>query len=327
MSVFNGGMLRRMDRFGLENFNLNLLVALDALLAERSVGSAARRLRVTPSAMSHSLAELRVLLGDPLLVRSGRAMVLTPRAEGLGPPLRKLLLDAKRLLEAGAAFEPATAERRFVIAAPDFLATLLLPSLLEAIEHEAPGVSLEIVPSTRRGNAWLLETGDVDLALGAIVDHATTIRRMDLCTEGFACAVRKDHPSIRGELDLAAYTQTPHLVISLGDDSRPTWIDEALAKLGLERRVAVRVRYFMAAPLVIARSDLLLTGPSMLIRYFAELVPLQVLVPPIQLPTYPEEAYWHERFDNDPAHAWLRVLLQQTARKFGLAEEPRVRGW
>jgi len=316
-----------MDRFELANFNLNLLVALDALLGERSVSEAAKRTRVTPSAMSHSLAELRGLLDDPLLVRSGRGMVLTPRAEALGPPLRKVLLDARRLLAGGTSFEPATAERRFVIAAPDFLATLLLPPLLEAIAIEAPGIGLEIVPSTRRGNAWLLETGEVDLALGAIVDHSSAIRRMDLCTEGFACAARKGHPNIRGELDLRAYVETPHLVITLGDDAAPTWIDQALAKLGKQRRVAVRVRYFMTAPLVIAESDLLLTAPSMLIRYFARLVPLQVLKPPLDLPTYPEEAYWHERFDDEPAHVWLRELVRKTARGFGLAEKPGRRSF
>ena len=316
-----------MDRFELGNFNLNLLIALDALLGERSVSAAAKLAHVTPSAMSHSLAELRALLEDPLLVRAGRGMMLTPRAEALGPPLRKLLLDAKRLLAGGTSFDPATAERRFVIAAPDFLATLLLPPLLQAIALEAPGIVLEVVPSTRRGNAWLLETGEVDLALGAIVDHSSSIRRTDLCTEGFACAVRKGHPLIRGKLGLREYVETPHLVITLGDDATPTWIDQALAKLGKQRRVAVRVRYFMAAPLVISQSDLLLTGPSMLIRYFARLVPLQVFAPPLDLPTYPEESYWHERFDDDPAHAWLRQLVKKTARGFGLAEKPRKRSF
>jgi DNA-binding transcriptional LysR family regulator len=316
-----------MEPFELANFNLNLLVALDALLGERSVSAAAKLTRVTPSAMSHSLAELRTLLEDPLLVRSGRGMVLTPRAEALGPPLRKLLLDAKRLLVSGTTFEPATAERRFVIAAPDFLATLLLPPLLQAIAREAPGIALDVVPSTRRGNAWLLETGEVDLALGAIVDHSSAIRRMDLCTEGFACAAREGHPVIRGKLDLRAYVETPHLVITLGDDATPTWIDQALAKLGKQRHVAVRVRYFMTAPLVISQSDLLLTGPSMLIRYFARLVPLQVLAPPLDLPTYPEEAYWHERFDDDPSHAWLRELVKKTAHGFGLAEQPLKRSF
>lgn len=320
-------MLGRMRRIELASFNLNLLLALDGLLSERSVTSAAKRVRVTPSAMSHSLAELRSLLGDPLLVRSGRAMVLSPRAEALVGPLHKLLGDTERLLRGGPTFDPTTADRRFVIAAPDFLATLLLPHLLEAAARDAPRVSIEIVPSARRGNAWLLESGDVDLALGAIVDQAPSIRRADLCTEGFACAARKGHPEIDGALDLETYVRTPHLLITLGDDSGPTWIDQALAKLGKKRRVAASVRYFMAAPLVVARTDLLLTGPRMLIRYFAELVPLQVLEPPLDLPTYPEEAYWHERFDEDPAHAWLRRLVIATAKGFGLKERPRKRSW
>ena len=306
---------------------MNLLLALDGLLSQRSVTAAAKRVRVTPSAMSHSLSELRHLLGDPLLVRSGRGMVLTPRAEALVSPLHTLLMDAERLLGGGASFDPATTARRFVIAAPDFLATLLMPALLDAAAREAPGTSLEIVPSSRRGNAWLLETGDVDLALGAIVDEAPGIRRMDVLTEGFACAARKGHPSIDGTLDLDSYVQTPHLLITLGDDTEPTWVDEALTKLGRKRHVAARVRYFMAAPLIVARSDLLLTGPSILIRYFAELVPLQVLCPPIDLPTFPEEAYWHQRFDEDPAHTWLRNLVKKTALNFGLKERPRKRTW
>ena len=149
-------------------------------------------------------------------------MVLTPRAEAIVSPLHTLLMDAERLLGGGARFDPATTTRRFVIAAADFLATLLMPALFDAAAREAPGTSLEIVPSSRRGNAWLLETGDVDLALGAIVDEAPGIRRMDLLTDGFACAARKGHPRIDGALDLDSYVQTPHLLITLGDDTGPT---------------------------------------------------------------------------------------------------------
>jgi DNA-binding transcriptional LysR family regulator len=320
-------MLAAMRPLDLGNFNLNLLLALDGLLSKRSVTAAARQVRVTPSAMSHSLAELRDHLGDPLLVRSGRGMVLTPRAEALVGPVHTLLKDAERLLRGGTHFDPATTSRRFVVAAPDFLATLLLPPLLEAATRQAPNISFEIVPSVRRGNAWLLETGEVDLALGAIVDDAPSIRRMDLVTDGFACAVRKGHPDIRGTLSIDTYVRVPHLLITLGDDAAPTWIDQALAKLGKKRHIGVRVRYFMSAPLIVSRSNLLLTGPRTLIRYFAELVPLQVLEPPIELPTYAEEAYWHERFDADPAHTWLRKLLKTTASSYGLQERPRKRSW
>jgi DNA-binding transcriptional LysR family regulator len=316
-----------MPRIELANFNLNLLVALDALLRHRSVTRAAQLARVTPSAMSHSLAELRERLRDPLLVRAGRTMALSPRAEALVQPLRRLLVDAGRLLSDDARFDPSTATRHFVIAAPDFLATLLLPALLGAIAKEAPGVSLEIVPTARRGNAWLLETGELDLALGAVVAEAPGIRRLDLCTETFACAVRRGHPDVDGAISLAQYVRHPHLLITLGDDARPTWIDEALARRRLRRRVALRVRYFMAAPLIVARTDLIMTGPRMLIRYFAELAPLQVLPPPLKLPSYPEEAYWHQRFDADPAHRWLRGLVRAAARELGTGGLPDRRRW
>jgi DNA-binding transcriptional LysR family regulator len=316
-----------MSRVDLSNVNLNLLVALDALLHERSVTAAARRAHVTPSAMSHSLAQLRDLLGDPLLVRAGRGLALTARAQDLIAPLHRVLLDAQAILQDGARFDPAVARRHFVIAAPDFLATLLMPGLLRAVRKEAPGVTLEIVPSIRRGNAWMLESGELDLALGAIVDDAAGIRRADLCTEGFACAVRKDHPFIRGSLSLEQYARVEHAVITLGDDNRPTWADEALAKLGKQRRVVLRVRYFMAAPLIVARTDLLISAPAMLIRYFAELTPLQVLPPPIPLPTYPEEMYWHDRFETDPAHRWLRAHIKGVARGLGLGQPPERRSF
>jgi DNA-binding transcriptional LysR family regulator len=316
-----------MTRVDLSGVNLNLLVALDALLHERSVTGAARRAHVTPSAMSHSLAELRELFGDSLLVRAGRGMALTPRAEALVIRLHQVLLDAQSIVRDRPAFDPDKAERNFVIAAPDFLTVLILPALLEAIAREAPRVTIEMVHSVRRGNAWLLESGELDLALGAVVDDAPGIRHADLCTEGFACAVRRSHPVVGDTLTLDAYVSTPHVLITLGDSAQPTWVDQALARLGRRRHVVLRVRHFMAAPLIVARTDLLLTGPTMLLRYFAELVPLQILPPPIALPTYPEEAYWHERFDSDPGHRWLRDLVRRTMAPMGVGGRPQRRTW
>jgi DNA-binding transcriptional LysR family regulator len=306
-----------MARGTLSNVNLNLLVALEGLLATKSVSEAARRVSVTTSAMSHSLAALRDLFGDPLLVRVGGRMVLTAHAQALREPLAEVLGGVARILDGGSDFDPASAERRFVVAAPDFFSTLIVPSALDVLRREAPGVELSIVPSARRGNAWLLESGEIDLALGAAVDDAPGIRSVELCTEKFACAVRRDHPEIGDRLTLAGYTRVPHLVITLGDDEQPTWIDEALAKKGHARRVALRTRYFMAAPLIVSKTDLIVTAPAMLVRYFAELVPLRVLEPPVPLPSYPEELYWHARYDSDPAHRWLRELLVRVTSKLG----------
>lgn len=313
----------------LSNVNLNLLVALEALLRTGSVSRAATRVHVTTSAMSHSLAALRRLFDDPLLVRTGRGMGLTPLAQSLVTPLSSLLRSAERLFDGGGDFDPARADRRFVLAAPDFLATMLLPPLWARVAREAPGVRLEVVPTHRRANAWLLETGEIDLALGAVVDDAAGILRMDLCTEGFLCAVRAGHPALRRAtaLDLDAYARIPHLMITLGDDDRPTWIDEELARLGRSRQVGLRVRYFMSAPLVVANTDLLMTGPAMLLRYFAGLVPLRLFAPPIALPTYPEEMYWHQRFDHDPAHRWLRERLREICADLGTGTAPERRRW
>lgn len=306
----------------LSNVNLNLLVALDALLTTRSVSEAARRASVTTSAMSHSLAALRDLFGDLLLVRVGGRMALTPYAESLRGPLAQVLGGVTKMLDGASVFEPARAERRFVIASPDFFSTLILPAVLEVVAKEAPNISISIVPSTRRGNAWLLESGEIDLALGAVVDDAPGIRRLELCTEKFACAVRRGHPEIKGRLSLAQYTRIPHLVITLGDDEQPTWVDEALAEKGLTRRIGLRTRYFMAAPLIVAKSELLLTAPAMLVDYFAKIVPLTVLEPPLALPTYPEEAYWHERYDSDPAHRWLREVIVRVTSTLGTGRPP-----
>jgi DNA-binding transcriptional LysR family regulator len=309
-------------RRALSNVNLNLLVALEALLTTKSVSQAARRVNVTTSAMSHSLAALRDLLGDKLLVRVGGRMALTAHADSLRTPLAEVLGGVTKLLDGASAFDPKTTERRFVVAAPDFFSTLIVPKLLETLQTEAPRVEISIVPSVRRGNAWLLESGEIDLALGAVVDDAPGIRRLELCTETFACAARKGHPEIEDKLTLELYARVPHLVIALGDDEHPTWVDEALAKKGRERRVALRTRYFMSAPLIIAESDLLLTAPSMLIDYFAKLVPLRVFQPPLALPSYPEEAYWHERYDSDPAHRFLRELFVRVTSNLGIGTRP-----
>jgi len=139
--------------------------------------------------------------------------------------------------------------------------------------------------------------------------------------------VRRGHPRIRGPITLDTYVETPHLVITLGDDDQPTWIDEALAKLGRKRNIALRIRYFMAAPMILAQTDLLITGPAMLLQHFAQLVPIEVYEPPIALPSYPEELYWHERYDAEPAHVWLRGSLRNIASELGTQKRPERRRW
>ncbi|MEZ4297796.1 MAG: LysR family transcriptional regulator [Polyangiaceae bacterium] len=291
--------------------NLNLLAALDALLAEGSVTRAAQRMGVTQSAMSHSLRQLRELLGDPLLVRGPLGMTPTPRGEALREPVRRGLLELSRAL-AGRAFEPEKATRTFTISAGDFFTVLLLPPLLSILQREAPGIDVSVRPAAGARDADLMEAGEIDAAVAVVLPERATLRRTRLFTEGFACVVREGHPEVGEALSLEAYVRLPHALISPGG-SGPSFVDEALARLGKSRRIALRVPYFLAAPPIIARSDLLLTAPRRMVEPFAGSLPLRLLEPPLETPSFSVHLAWHERDDADPAHQWLRRAIGRAA--------------
>lgn len=305
-----------MSEIQLGAVNLNLLLALDALLEQRSVTEAARRQGVTPSAMSHALRQLRELVDDPLLVRTRGGFVRSPRAERIWPSLHRALVDVQRAIRDADAFDAASARRSFVIAAPDFVSTILLAEIAREIGDTAPGIDFEVRPSERRGNAARLESGEIDLALGAVIDDMPGVRRMDLYPERFACAVRAGHPAAAG-WGLDAYCAHPHVLITLSDHTSrdPTWVDEALARDGRARRVTWRTRSFLSAPMLVADSDAVITGPHTLLVWLARRFPLDVLPSPIALPTYHEQALWHERFDLDPGHLWLRDRLARAGAR------------
>ena len=299
------------DSVKLHQFNLNLLNALDALLEERSVTRAAARLGVTQPAMSHSLAQLRALLGDPLLVRSRSGLQPTPRADSLMRPLRAHLRGLEAALRSPAAFAPATSTRRFRVAAPDLLAGLITPVLMRFCGDEAPGVTLEVEILTPEWDPARLETGEVDLALSSAVRRSPGQVRSVIYRDEYACLARVGHPGVRRRLDLHGFTAFPHVVVASAPDvSRQ--VDAALARARRPRRVALEIPYLLLAPLVVAYTDLLFVGPRLVCELSAMGIPMQVLKPPLRLPALAEELVWHERASLDPAHAWLRGTIQRT---------------
>jgi DNA-binding transcriptional LysR family regulator len=298
----------------LSGLNLNLLRYLDALLAEASVSKAASRLGVTQSAMSHALRQLREVLGDELLVRGHNGMALTPRPQVLVGPLRRSLVELQRVLSLESGFQPATASRHFTLATVDYFALTLLPSLVELLEREAPGVDIHVRPFDHRRAAVLLESGEVDLVIGAYPEAAPGLRQHKLFTESFACLVRRDHPQVKHQLSLEQYLRLNHALISPRGEGVSV-VDAALAQLGHSRRIMLRLPYFVIAPPIIARSDMVLTAPRRLIERFAQVYPLQVLDPPVELPPFSVFQLWHERFDGDPAHQWLRDTAARAARR------------
>ena len=296
----------------LSGINLNLVVALDALLSEANVTRAAERVGVTQSAMSHSLRQLRELLGDALLIRGRGGMVRTPRAEQLAAPLHRGLLELRRALANEPVFEPRTATRRFTLATGDYFAAALLPELLGMLGREAPGVDLVVRHLIPDQVASLMESGEVDLCVAAFPPPSPGLRQQKLFTEDFVCVVREGHPAVRKGLDLETYLRLPHVLISPRGEGAGT-VDIALAALGHTRRIALRLPYFLTAPLVVVHSDHVLTAPRRLVETFTGAWPLQVLPPPVELRSFDVVQVWHERFNDDPAHRWLRGMVHRAA--------------
>jgi DNA-binding transcriptional LysR family regulator len=328
----------------LAGIDLNLVVAFDALAYERSVTLAAQRVGITQSAMSHALRRLRALLGDPLLVRGQSGMVLTPRAELLAVPVRSSLVTLGRALSGPARFEPASAVRAFRIATPDLFDVLAIPALLERVRVESPSVDLSIVPIDPRRLPALLETGDVDAAVvprfesfaGAQpvpVPVAAGLVRKVLFRDDYTCLIRADHPALRGSggkrkraakpMSVETYAALSHLAVSPGGDGRGL-IDSELAQRGLTRRIALRIPAFYTALEMVRRSDLILTAPSALARFIPADGSVAAFPPPIPVPAHTLNLMWHERFTQDPGHAWLREVTTEVSRVAMNAENSRL---
>lgn len=292
--------------------NLNLFVAFDALLQERNVTRAAERLGLTQSAVSNALRNLRILFDDPLFLRRSAGVEPTPRALALAEPIRRGLAAFSVAL-APATFDPRTAERRFVIAASDYVELVLLPPLLQRIAKEAPGIRLDVVPWGLHDVPGSLARGEVDLMIGYYARVPPAHRSEGLFTEDYLGIVRKRHPTIRSRPTLRAWTAVPHVVVSEKPGSR-SGVDRALAAQGLARTVGVRVSHFLIVPQIIARSDYVAVLSRRVAEPSARSLGLVTFRPPIALPKSEVGQVWHERLDADPGHAWLRARIAEIAR-------------
>ncbi|MBL8716493.1 MAG: LysR family transcriptional regulator [Myxococcales bacterium] len=290
----------------LPGVDLNLLVAFEALLAERSVTRAAARLGLTQPATSHALARLRALLDDPVLVRTARGMVPTERALALEPVVRRALGDLSEAL-APTSFSPATAERMFTLGTGDYAEMVVLPGLAAEVARSAPQVSLLVRP-VPEPFVQELEDRRLDVVLSPSVPEVAGIHTRRLFDERFVCVVREGHPGVGGRLTLDRYCSLSHLLIA--PRGRPgSFVDTALAEMGRKRRVALTVPHFLVAPMVVAESDLVLTLAERVARRFAKTFGLRVLPPPFEIGGFSIHLFWHARVNDDPGHVWLRQQI------------------
>jgi len=299
----------------LGQFDLNLLIALEALLEERSVTRAGRRIGLSQPAMSNALARLREHLHDPLLVRSGGAMALTPHAVVLRPQLTELLGQLRRVLAKARPFEPATAEQSFRLVATDFIEMVVLPKLVGRVLTAAPRVTLDVRPFAETDVAEGIGSGAIDLVLGVFGEPPPGCRADALFRENFLCVVRSGHPLLgRGRLTLKRYVELPHLLVSQRR-SGPGAVDVALQRQGLSRHIALYVSHFLVAPLVVAQSDLVATLPARAAKLLAVRHGLRLLPPPVALSGFTVSQLWHQRTDESPPHMWLRAQVKQSLRR------------
>lgn len=296
----------------IENLDLNLLVALDALLDERHVSRAAHRLGLSQPAVSHALRRLREAFGDELLVRTKEGLTLTTRAEGLAAPLRAALDNLQAAVGANQLFTPGTSQRVFSLGTSDYAELVLLPPLLRKTARAAPQVDLWV----RRYDNFesRLQQGELDLALTVNPRAEAGLRSRILFRDRFVVIMRKGHPLAKKKLTVAAYANAAHAFIAPGG-TRGGVVDTALAKLGRERRVAVAVPHFLVAPYIVAETDLLLTVAERIARACAKHLPIRIVEAPLTLPDFGIAMLWHERTAGDPGHQWLRQQLVEIAAK------------
>jgi DNA-binding transcriptional LysR family regulator len=287
--------------------DLNLLVTLDVLLSEGSVAGAARRLRLSPSAMSRALARLREVTGDPLLVRAGRSLVPTPRAIELRARVGPIVEGAKAVLRPAEALDLARLSRRFVLRSSEGFAETFGPPLLSLITAQAPGVTLQFLTKPDKESAPLRE-GEVDLETGVIdAGTAPELRAVPLFHDRWIGVVRVDHPLATGPLTAEIFTHAPHIhVLRRGLHSAE--IDEAASAAGLERRIATVVSGFSTALSLVRDTDLIATVPD---RHTEGLRRgLRGFDLPFRLAPFTISMLWHPRMDGNAAHRWLRGLVR-----------------
>jgi len=301
-------------------FDLNLLVALDALLTERSVTRAGNRLHLSQSAMSGALGRLRHYFGDDLLVPVGRQMALTPVAEGLVEPVRDILLRIRSTLGSKPKFEPLTATRHLSLAVSDYVAEILMADVLQRARREAPHMTFELRAVGRRATEDL-ESGQLDFLISpegyVSADHPTDV----LFEDTYTCVAWAGNESVGTPMTVYEYLDLGHVVVNVAGAEPPGNYDEQfLRRSNFKRRVEISVPTFSLAPQLVVGTGRVATITTRLAVKCAAHLPLKLLPVPIAIPPMVEMLQWHTMHHNDPASCWFCQLLKDAVS--ALPQEP-----
>jgi LysR family transcriptional regulator, nod-box dependent transcriptional activator len=293
--------------------DLNLLVALDVLLAESSITRAAHRLHLSQSATSGVLARLREFFEDELLVQVGRNMMRTALAESLVEPVRNILMQIESTIEIRAGFNPAEAKRQFRIVASDYATSVVVADLVRQFAVDAPGITIDIVMPNQI-SIERAERGEFDLVL--IPDGFEVLKDAaseELFVDSYSCVVCAENKLVGEELTLEQYVSMSHIATRFGD--RTTMFEDwFFAQSGLTRKIEVTVGQFATLPQLVLGTNRIATMQTRLAQKSAKYYPIRVLPPPMAIPPLNMRMKWHRYLDNDPGHQWLRQSMKAVLR-------------
>ena len=289
------------------DLDLNLLRYLAVLVQEGSVSRSAERLGVTQPAVSAALKRLRTRFNDPILVRSGQTMSPTPRALEMAAQVAPMLASVRQMLDGRTAFEPRRSNRHFTLMGSDYVQFFVLPRLCARCERQGARVTLEQRPANPGKVEPWMESGQVDLGIGYLQTPPPALRSRLLFADQQVCLMRQGHPASGGSFTVEGYAASQHVAISPGGAGiYGRRIDALLKAHGIRRNVVLTLPSFLAMPYVVARTDYIATVPGRFARYFAGLLPLAIVKPPLPLPAFEISMFWHERVHHDLANVWLR---------------------
>ncbi|MCD6046905.1 MAG: pcpR [Gammaproteobacteria bacterium] len=299
----------------LYRINLNLLIALDQLLTEKSVTKAAEKLSITQAAMSNNLQQLRELFSDALLVREKHHMLLTPYARELHPKLQQIIEEVRTLIVSGQRFCPEKSERVFKIGVPDYMAPLIMPKLLTYLHKRAPGIKIVLTSIQYLGESEPFEKGDYDLAIGKLFTHSPSVQTTLLLKDSLVCILNPKHTlANKKKLSLEDYIQAEHIAVCA--DNLPltvSIVEQALAQLGIARNVKFSLPFIMPIFKLIEKSTTLLgTVTKSIANLYRNDKQFLIKSLPFSVPEVEFYLAWHQRSNNDLGHRWLRELILQT---------------
>lgn len=303
-----------------DNFDLNLIRVFLAVARYRNVTEASRQLHLTQSSVSHALARLRTVCKDPLFVRSSGGMVPTAAALAMVEPLEQALKSVRQTLHGATPFEAATSDRRFRLLMTDVGQLTYLPPLLEHLSAHAPHIGIEVLHLPMDAYQAAFTKGEADMAIGYLPTPYGGFHRRKLFEAEQVCMLRADHPHIRRTITLAQYLAATHIVVEPAGRG-PGVVEKALSRARVQRKVAVRLPNIFAGPLIVRRTDHIMTVPAHTRFLQDELAGVEILPLPLEVDIMDIELLWHERMHHDPGNQWLRGVI---AALFSATPPPRA---